>query len=622
MLVTRESKLSEVFKTPSGHDLLARLFYSLGMDESIIEKTFIKNIKLKSLKYLTFNKFNDEAIDAFVSILNSFDFDGNDGECDIKPKWWKEAVFYQIYPRSFKDSNNDGIGDINGIISKLDYLKDLGVDALWICPFFDSPNTDNGYDIRDYKKIMNEFGTMEDVDNLIEKAHKRNIKIIIDMVMNHTSDEHEWFKKSVENIKPYDDYYIWNDKPLNWTSFFAGSAFEYYKQRDKYVLHLFAKKQIDLNWDNPKVRKEMYDIANYWLDKGVDGFRLDVVSMISKEKPLSDGNKTIGDLIGFTGIEHYFHGPNLDKYLNEFYNNCLKPHNAYTVGECPGAGTKVARYITGEDCDELTQLFSFDHLENPGKKRFDLYKFDFRKVSRELVRWQENYSNHCWPTVFFNNHDNPRMLSKVDPMGLYSDVLAKMLVTMQMSLKGTPYIYQGDEIGMVNFPFSSVSQFRDVESINAYNHYVDFLKNKKDYVLKRLSSGSRDHARTPMQWDDSVYGGFSSSKPWIEVNPNYVKCNVKQASEDNDSILHYYKMAIKLRKEHKALIYGDFIRQEANKNLLVYKRELAKEEYLIIINLTSKQIKNPYKSGEIILHNYKDITDKLRPYEALIVKPN
>ncbi len=622
MLVTRDSKLSEVFKTPSGHDLLARLFYSLGMDESIIEKTFIKNIKLKLLKYLTFNKFNDEAIDAFISILNSFDFDENDDECDIKPKWWKEAVFYQIYPRSFKDSNNDGIGDINGIISKLDYLKDLGVDALWICPFFDSPNTDNGYDIRDYKKIMSEFGTMEDVDKLIEKAHNHNIKIIIDMVMNHTSDEHEWFKKSIENIKPYDDYYIWNDKPLNWTSFFAGSAFEYYKQRDKYVLHLFAKKQIDLNWDNPKVRKEMYDIANYWLDKGVDGFRLDVVSMISKERPLTDGNKTIGDLIGFTGIEHYFHGPNLDKYLNEFYNNCLKPHDAYTVGECPGAGTKVARYITGEDCDELTQLFSFDHLENPGKKRFDLYKFDFRKVSRELVRWQENYSNHCWPTVFFNNHDNPRMLSKIDPNGEYSDVLAKMLVTMQMSLKGTPYIYQGDEIGMTNFPFSSVDEFRDVESINAYNHYVEVLKNKKDYVLKRLSSGSRDHARTPMQWDGSVYGGFSSNKPWIEVNPNYVKCNVKQASEDKDSILHYYKKAIKLRKENRTLIYGEFIRQEANKNLLVYKRKLDDEEYLVIINLTSKEIKNPYKSGEIILHNYKDITDKLRPYEALIVKPN
>ena len=621
MLVTRDSKLSEVFKTPSGHDLLARLFYSLGMDESIVEKTFIKNIKLKSLKYLTFNKFDDKAIDAFIDLLNCFDFKELDDNCDVKEAWWKEAVFYQIYPRSFKDSNDDGIGDINGIISKLDYLKDLGVDALWICPFFDSPNTDNGYDIRDYKKTMAEFGTMEDVDNLINIAHEKNIKIIIDLVMNHTSDEHEWFKKSIEGIKPYDDYYIWNDSPLNWTSFFAGSAFEYYKQRDKYVLHLFAKKQVDLNWDNPLVRQEMFDIANYWLDKGVDGFRLDVVSMISKDKPLKDGNETIGKLIGFTGIEHYFHGPNLDRYLNEFYEKCLKPHNAYTVGECPGAGTKVARYITGDDSNELTQLFAFDHLENPGKMRFDLYDFDFRKVCREMIRWQENYSNHCWPTVFFNNHDNPRMISKIDKNNEYTDVLAKMLVTLQMSLKGTPYIYQGDEIGMINYPFTSVDEFRDVESINAYNHYTKVLKYKEDYCLKRLASGSRDHTRIVMQWSDDKYAGFSNNKPWIDVNPNYISCNVKQEENDEDSILNYYKKAIKLRKENKTLVYGDFIKLESNKNILVYKRVLDNNEYLVIINLTSKVQRTPYNNqGEIVLHNHKDVQNYLRAYEAMIVK--
>ncbi len=622
MKVSRESKLGEVFKTPSGHDLLARLFYSLGMDESIIEKTIIKNIKLKSLKYLTFNKFNDEAIDAFVDLLNCFDFKENDEECTIKQAWWKEAVFYEIYPRSFKDSNDDGIGDIKGIISKLDYLKELGVNALWICPFYDSPNADNGYDIRDYKKIMSEFGTMEDVDCLIKQAHEKDIKIIIDLVMNHTSDEHEWFRKSLEGIKPYDDYYIWNDKPLNWTSFFAGSAFEYYKQRDKYVLHLFAKKQIDLNWDNPKVREEMFNIANFWLDKGVDGFRLDVVSLISKEKPLTDGNKTIGELIGFTGIEHYFHGPYLDKYLNEFYNKCLKPHNAYTVGECPGAGLKVSRYITGDDCDELTQLFSFDHLDNPGKKRFDIYKFDFRKTVRELIRWQERYSNHCWPSVFFNNHDNPRMISKIDPSGKYQDAIGKMLVSLQMSFKGTPYIYQGDEIGMNNFPFSSVEQFRDVETINAYNHYVNVLKNDKDYCLKRLTYGSRDHARIPMQWDNSEYAGFSKHKPWIDVNPNYVDINVEKQIDDKDSMLSYYKKAIQLRKQYKALVYGDFIRLKSNKNILVYNRILDNEKFLVIINMTKKKIKNPYSGGEIVLHNYKDIDKALRPYETLIVKSN
>ncbi len=621
MLVTKNSKLLDVYNTPSGHDLLARLFYSLGLDEWIIEKTFVKNIKLKDLKYITFNKLDDKAIDAFVELLNCFDYKISDDDCSIKDEWWKEAIFYQIYPRSFKDSNDDGIGDINGIILKLDYLKELGVDALWICPFFDSPNCDNGYDIRDYKKIMAEFGTMEDVDRLINEAHQRDIRIIIDLVMNHTSDEHEWFKKSIEGIKPYDDYYIWNDKPLNWTSFFAGSAFEYYKQRDKYVLHLFAKKQIDLNWDNPKVREEMFNIANFWLDKGVDGFRLDVVSMISKAKPLKDGNETLGKLVGFTGIEHYFHGPYLDKYLNEFYNNCLKPHNAYTVGECPGAGTKLARFITGDDSNKLTQLFSFDHLENPGKKRFDLYNFDFRKVCREMIRWQTNYSNHCWPTVFFNNHDNPRMISKIDKNNEYTNVLAKMLVTMQMSLKGTPYIYQGDEIGMINYPFTSVKQFRDVESINVYNHYTKKLGYKKDYCLKRLASGSRDHARTIMQWNDEKYAGFSNTKPWIDINPNFKDTNVKVEENDSDSILNYYKKAINLRKTNKALVYGSFKQLDFSKNLLVYKRALDNQEYLIILNLTNKVQRTPFNNeGEIVLHNYKDIVNYLRAYEAMIIK--
>lgn len=616
MLVTRNSKLIDVFKTPSGHDLLARLFYSLGMDESLIEKKLIGGIKLSSLKYLTFNKFNDEAIDAFVDLLNSFNIEDKDDNPEIKKEWWKEAIFYQIYPRSFKDSNGDGIGDINGITSKLDYLKDLGVDALWICPFYDSPNCDNGYDIRDYKKIMAEFGTMDDVDNLFIEAHKRDIKVIIDLVMNHTSDEHEWFKKSLKRIKPYDDYYIWEDKPTNWTSFFSGPAWKYFDERKQYALHLFADKQIDLNWDNPLVREEMYDIANYWLDKGADGFRLDVVSMISKNRPLRDGNKTIGELISFVGIEHYFHGNHLDEYLKEFNQRCLKPHKAYTVGECPGAGVKLGRFIAGDDSDELSQLFSFDHIDNPGKKRFDVYDFDLRKMMPEIIRWQTNYSNHAWPTVFMNNHDNPRMLSKVNKDLRYRDEVAKLLITLMMTLKGTPYIYQGDEIGMANYPFKDLSEYRDVETLNFYE-----LNKKDKNILKRLEYGSRDNARTPMQWKDETYAGFSSVNPWININPDYRKYNVESELKDDNSILNYYKKAIKLRKNCKGLVYGRFepVRFEPGNDMFIYKRTLDDDMFVVVMNLTDKTLKKPLVE-DVVLSNYNSNSDKLRPYEVIVCK--
>lgn len=621
MIVDRQTKLKDILKTASGHDFLGYLFYSLGLDENLITKTFIGNIKLGTLKTLTLGQFDDKAMDAFIGLINSFSLDVDTSKCPIKEEWWKEAVFYEIYPRSFKDSNNDGIGDINGIISKLDYLKDLGVNALWICPFYDSPNCDNGYDIRDYKAIMKEFGTLDDVKRLFKQAHDKDIKIIIDLVMNHTSDEHEWFKKSVNNIKPYDDYYIWRDKANNWTSFFSGPAWKYFKQRDQYVLHTFAEKQIDLNWDNPKVRQEMYDIANYWLDLGADGFRLDVVSFISKKMPLEDGNPTIGKLISFYGIEHYFHGPNLDKYLKEFNKNCLKPHNAYTVGECPGVGIEMGRYMTGDDSNELSQIFSFEHMDNPGQVRFNIYDYDIRKAIPELVRWQTQYSNHAWPTVFFNNHDNPRMNSKIDKSGTYNNEVSKMLVTIMMTLKGTPYIYEGEEIGMTNYPFKDLSEYRDIETFNMLEKESVKRGIPENKVMTHLLYGSRDHARTPMQWDSTDYAGFSSVYPWINVNPNYKDINVENELNDEDSILNYYKKAIKLRHDNKVLVYGDFKQVKTNKNYFVYERTLNDDKYLVIINLTNKTLKYPINSdGDIILHNYKDINNKLRPYESLIIK--
>jgi len=619
MQITKDSRIKDILNTASGHDTIARVLYSIGLDENALRGP-IGLLKLKQLKTLSLNKIDDDFINAIIELLNTQNEEADNSYCEIKPAWFKEAVFYEIYPRSFKDSNDDGIGDILGIISKLDYLKDLGVNALWVCPFYDSPNDDNGYDIRDYKKIMKEFGTLNDVSKLFKEAHKRDIKVIIDLVMNHTSDEHIWFKKALKGDKKYQDYYIFKDQKNNWTSLFGGEAWNYYPEINKYALHLFSKKQMDLNWDNPDVRKEMYDIATYWLKKGCDGFRLDVVSFISKHKDLPDGNDGLSKLIGFRGIEHYVHGPFLDEYLREFNKNTIEKYNAYTVGECPGNGIQMSRLITGDDRHELSQVFSFDHIDNPGKIRYFDFNFDVRKMIPELVRWQTEYSNHCWPTIFFDNHDNPRMISKVCKDNNYYNECAKMLATIQFTLKGTPYMYQGCEIGMDNYPFSSLDEYRDVEAFGWFNEYKAKGYKEED-LMKSLLSGSRDHARIPVSWDNSKYAGFSNVQPWINVNPSKDKINVKDQLKDPDSILNYTKKLIKLRKDNKGLIYGEFKKIKTNKNLFIYKRKYKDENYLIIINLSKEKMLVPIDyEGQLLASNYKDITDILRPYEAQIFK--
>ena len=616
-MIERNSRLKDIMKTPSGHDVIARLLYSFGLDENIVTKTPLGNITIGALQKLSFGKLNDASIDALLRLLNSLDEEViEEDDTPIKESWWKEAIFYQIYPRSFSDSNHDGIGDIKGITSRLDHIKSLGVDAIWCCPFYDSPNADNGYDIRDYKKIMSEFGTMEDVEELISECHKRGLKIIIDLVMNHTSDEHEWFQKALKGDEKYKDYYIWQKQPNNWTSFFSGSAWKYFEEQQEYALHLFAEKQMDLNWDNSQVRKEMYDIASFWLKKGADGFRLDVVSFISKSEGFPDGDPTIGSLVSFTGIEHYFHGPHLDEYLKEFHENCLKKYDAYTVGECPGNGLMMSRMITGDDRNELTQLFSFDHIENPGKIRMDVYDFNLRKMIPEIVRWQTQYSNHCWPTVFFNNHDVPRMCSKIDHEGKYHDAICKLLVTMQMTLKGTPYIYQGDEIGMSDYPFESIEDYRDIEALNYYQEQLEKGMSEKE-ILKRLLYGSRDHARTPMQWNDSQYAGFSGHDPWLKVNPNHTEINVETEEKDDNSILHFYRRMIRLRKDNPVLIYGSFEPIRTGKDIFAYYRQKDGRKFMIIMNLTDKERDYPFTVHEkLISSNYGVYSNKLRAYEA------
>ncbi len=618
MIITRESRLKDVLNTASGHDVLAKLLSSFGLDEDLVRRSPVGNLKVGALNKLSLGKLNDDSIDALLRIFNSLPDDNSKDTDEIKEEWWKEAVFYQVYPRSFYDSNDDGIGDIKGITAKLDHIKSLGVDAIWCSPFYDSPNADNGYDVRDYKKIMEEFGTMEDVEELISECHKRDLKIIVDLVMNHTSDEHEWFKKALQGDEHYSDFYIWKDKPNNWTSFFSGSAWKYFDEKKKYALHLFAEKQMDLNWDNPEVRNAMFDIANFWLDKGADGFRLDVVSFISKSEGYPDGDPVIGQMISFVGIEHYFHGPHLDEYLHEFNEKCLAPHKAYTVGECPGNGLRMSRMITGDDRNELTQLFSFDHLENPGKIRMDIYDFDLRKMIPEIVRWQTNYSNHCWPTVFFDNHDNPRMCSKIDRTDKNSKLISKLLLTMQMTLKGTPYIYQGNEIGMTDYPFSSLEEYRDIESLNLYKKLKEEGMDEKK-IMKKLFYGSRDHARIPMQWSDQENAGFSKNKPWINVNPNYKDINVETEEKDYDSVLNFTRKMIKLRKENKALVYGSFEQIRTSSNIFAYYRKLDDQKFMIIMNLTDKDQLYPFKiDNTLISSNYRKYSNRLRPYEANI----
>ncbi|MFR2843884.1 MAG: alpha-glucosidase [Acutalibacteraceae bacterium] len=449
-MVTKETKLKDVLKTPAGHDILAKAFYSLGLSEKILTATPLGSLKINSLKKLSFGKLDDGFINALLGLLNSETERPLDDHTPIVHKWWKEAVFYQIYPRSFKDSDGDGIGDINGIIEKLDYLKALGVDAIWCSPVYDSPNDDNGYDIRDYRKIMREFGTMEDFDRLLSEVHARNMRLIMDLVINHSSDEHEWFRSSATDPdSPYRDFYIWRKgkgdgiPPNNWDSIFSGPAWNYYPERGEWAMHLFCSKQMDFNWDNEAVRKELFQIANWWLEKGIDGFRLDVISFISKKEGLPDGNAVIGSLMGFKGCEHYFYGPHLHQYLRELREHSFGKFDAFTVGECQGTGLQMSRLMTGDDRGELDVVFSFDHMDNPGKQRFQDYRFDLRPMAKNLMEWQLEYGNHCWPTVFFENHDHPRMVSKIDPDGAYRCEIAKLLAMLQMTLKGTPFIYQG-----------------------------------------------------------------------------------------------------------------------------------------------------------------------------------
>ncbi|MCS0791001.1 glycoside hydrolase family 13 protein [Cytobacillus pseudoceanisediminis] len=562
----------------------------------------------------------------------------------MKKQWWKESVVYQIYPRSFMDSNGDGIGDLQGIISRLDYLKELGIDVVWLSPVYKSPNDDNGYDISDYQDIMSEFGTMEDWEELLGEMHKREIKLIMDLVVNHSSDEHIWFaesRKSKDN--PFRDYYIWREgrngkEPNNWGSNFGGSAWKLDDKTGEYYLHLFSKKQPDLNWDNPKLRNEIYDMMTWWLEKGIDGFRMDVVNFISKVEGLPDDEPKPGKKYA-SGSKYYRNGPRIHEYLREMNEKALSKFDVMTVGEMPGVTPEWARQYTGESRNELNMVFQFEHvsLDNGPNGKWDLKPLDLCDLKINLTKWQNELDKVGWNSLYFNNHDQPRSVSRFGNDGEYREKSAKMLATLLHMMKGTPYVYQGEEIGMTNVRFSSIEEYRDIETLNFYKEALNDGWTK-DKALESIYAKGRDNARTPMQWDSSEHGGFSDGTPWIKVNPNYKDINVEKALKDPDSVFHYYKKLIELRKKNEIIVYGRYnLILDQHPEVYAYTRTLGNQILLVLCNFYggNPEVEPPAyiqeKKFEALIGNYKDIqingTIKLRPYEAQVLlfnskKPN
>ncbi len=527
----------------------------------------------------------------------------------MKKVWWKEAVAYQVYPRSFYDSNNDGIGDLRGIIEKLDYIKELGIDIIWVSPFYKSPNDDNGYDISDYQDIMKEFGNMKDFDDLLEEVHKKGMKLIIDLVINHTSDEHPWFIESRSSKdNPKRDWYIWRDgkedkEPNNWESIFGGSAWVKDEKTNQYYLHLFTKKQPDLNWKNKDMRNAIYEMMNWWLDKGIDGFRVDAISHINKEEGLLDMPNP-NNLKYVSSFDKHMNVEGIHEYLKDIKDNTYGKYNVMTVGEANGVTPEDAHLWVSEEEGKFNMVFQFEHLDlwnNNMDKSLDLVKF--KKV---LSKWQNNLHNIGWNALFIENHDIPRIVSMLGNDEKYWYESSTCLGLMYFMQEGTPFIYQGQEIGMTNVEFENIEDYDDVKTKN--NYYLGLEAGEShENLIKRAWRLSRDNSRTPMQWDDSDFGGFSKSKPWININPNYKTINVKNQINDEYSILNFYKTMIKIRKSNEVLIYGEYkLILEDDKNIYAYKRVLGSDEFIIITNM----------SNEKVMYNYKDI--KLN-YENLVI---
>lgn len=538
----------------------------------------------------------------------------------MNSKWWQQAVIYQIYPRSFQDSNNDGIGDLNGIVQRLDYLAFLGVDALWLSPVYSSPNDDNGYDISDYEAIGAEYGTMADMDRLIEEAKKRKIKIVMDLVVNHTSSEHHWFQEALKGREnPYHDFYVWRKPvaggpPNKLKSNFGGSAWTYVPHLDEYYLHLHSKKQPDLNWENPKMKQAIWKMMNFWLAKGIGGFRLDVIDLIGKEPDR----------------EITQNGPKLHELLQEMNQHTFGSYDVVTVGETWGATPEVAELYSSPERDELSMVFQFEHInldKHPGKRKWDLKPLDPQDLHEVFSKWQIQLDQKGWNSLFWNNHDLPRIISRWgNDSEEYRERSGKMLAIYLHFMKGTPYIYQGEEIGMINYPIKSIDEVDDIESIRMYEERLS-LGYSIEEIITSINAKGRDNARHPMQWENQLNAGFSKDTPWLPVHTNYPNVNAAAALADEDSLFYTYKHLIHLRKQLPVIVVGKYEKLETgNAQVLAYKRFDAKESVIVVVNFSASvqnyQLGESVVEGEILIHNYPEhkIRQQLEPYEAYAVR--
>lgn len=532
-------------------------------------------------------------------------------------KWWQDSVVYQIYPRSFQDSNGDGIGDIRGIIKRLDYLEELGIDAVWLSPVCRSPQDDNGYDISDYQDIDPMFGSLEDMEELIAEAKKRNIRIIMDLVLNHSSDEHRWFREArKDKNNPFHDYYVWRDGeegvyPNDMKSLFGGPAWEWVPELKQYYFHQLSVKQPDLNWENPAVRREIYDMILWWMDKGVGGFRLDVIDQIAKDPERKITNN----------------GPRLHEFIRELSRETFQKGDLITVGEAWGADIERAKLYSNPDGSEFSMVFQFEHMmldQEPGKEKWDLSPLPFVKLKKCLAKWQQELHECGWNSLFWDNHDLPRIVSRWGNVREYRAESAKMLATILHGLEGTPYIYQGEELGMTNVRFDSIEEYQDIETLNMYQERMEKGYDRQD-IMESIYAKGRDNARTPMQWDGSRNAGFTEGTPWIGVNSNYTEINAEQQLQDKDSVFRYYQKLIRLRKEHEIFVKGDFtLLLPEDESIFAYVRDYQGQKLLVAANFTDQEvsfeISEQWKEAKTLIHNYKEEASgrKLRPYEAFI----